>query len=150
MNDPERLRVVFDTNVVISALVFTDGRLAWRRAHWREQRSVPLVSQGTAAELKWVLGYRKFKLSPEYQIELLSDYLGYCEIIRVTGACPIQCRDVRDQLFLDLAQSGKADLLVTGDDDLLVLAGQTGFVIENPEEYRRGTGSREKRDHEER
>ena len=57
---------------------------------------------------------------------------------------------MKDQLFLDLAQSGKADILVTGDDDLLALAGQTVFVIETPEEYRRRTGSHERRDYEER
>lgn len=137
MTNLERLRVVFDTNTVISALAFTVGRLAWLRAHWRERRSVPLVSHGTAAELKWVLGYRKLKLSPECQIELLGDYLSYCEIVGVTEDCPIRCRDVKDQLFLDLAQSGKADLLVTGDDDLLALAGQMAFLIETPETYRR-------------
>jgi putative PIN family toxin of toxin-antitoxin system len=135
--DPGRLRVVFDTNTVISALAFTAGRLAWLRAHWRERRSVPLVSQGTAGELKWVLSYRKLKLSPDYQIELLSDYLPYCETVEVTEFCPVRCRDVKDQLFLDLAQSGKADLLMTGDEDLLVLAGQTAFLIETPEAYAR-------------
>lgn len=88
-------------------------------------------------ELKRVLGYRKLKLSPEYQIELLSDYLSFCEITEVTESCPVLCRNVKDQLFLDLAQSGRADLLVTGDDDLLALAKQTAFVIETPEEYRR-------------
>jgi predicted nucleic acid-binding protein len=36
-----------------------------------------------------------------------------------------------------LAQSGKADLLVTGDRDLLSLAGQTAFLIETPDAYRR-------------
>jgi len=87
--------------------------------------------------LKWVLSYRKLKLSAEDQIELLGDYLSYCEIIQVTEACHIQCRDVKDQPFLDLAQGGKADLLVTGDDDLLALAGQTSFLIETPEAYRR-------------
>jgi predicted nucleic acid-binding protein len=101
------------------------------------------VSQGPAAELKWALGCRKFKLSPDYQIELLGDYLSYCEIIGVTEDCPFRCRDVKDQLFLDLAQSGKADLLVTGDDDLLALAGQTAFLIEAPEDYARRFKSRE-------
>jgi putative PIN family toxin of toxin-antitoxin system len=97
---------------------------------------VPLVSQATAAELKWVLGYRKLKLSAEYQIELLGDYLSYCEIIQVTEVCPIRCRDAKDQIFLDLAQSGKADLLITGDNDLLALSEQTKFLIETPESYR--------------
>jgi putative PIN family toxin of toxin-antitoxin system len=131
-----RQRVVFDTNTVISALVFSGGRLDWLRAHWRERGSIPLVSSATAAELKWVLGYRKLKLSAEYQLELLGDYVSYCEAVEVTETCPIQCRDAKDQPFLDLAQSGNANLLVTGDTDLLALAGQTTFVIESPEDYR--------------
>jgi putative PIN family toxin of toxin-antitoxin system len=134
--DPGRLRVVFDTNVVIPALAFTVGRLAWLRAHWRERKSAPLVSQATAAELKWVLSYCKLNLNLDYQIELLSDYLSYCEITEVTQGCPIRCRDVKDQIFLDLAQSGNADILVSGDADLLALAGQTQFLIETPEAYK--------------
>jgi putative PIN family toxin of toxin-antitoxin system len=137
VTDPKRLRVVFDTNTVISALVFTSGRLAWLRAHWRERCSISLVSRATVAELKWVLGYRKLKLSAEYQIELLGDYVSYCETIEMTKFCPVQCRDTKDQPFLDLAQCGKADLLITGDQDLLSLSGQTAFMIETPEAYRR-------------
>jgi putative PIN family toxin of toxin-antitoxin system len=135
--DPKRLRVVFDTNTVISALVFTSGRLAWLRTHWREGRSNPLVSRATVEELKRVLGYPKFKLNTDYQLELLGDYLVYCETIEVRETCPLQCRNPKDQPFLDLAQSGKADVLVTGDEDLLALAGQTEFVIETPGNYRR-------------
>ncbi|HEY1207863.1 MAG TPA: putative toxin-antitoxin system toxin component, PIN family [Terracidiphilus sp.] len=135
MTDAKRQRVVFDTNTVISALVFTAGRLVWLREHWRERRSIALVSHVTVAELKRVLGYRKLKLSAEYQYELLSDYLSYCETIEVKEICPIQCRDAKDQPLLDLAQSGKADILVTGDRDLLALAGQTAFLIETPEAY---------------
>jgi putative PIN family toxin of toxin-antitoxin system len=135
--NPKRLRVVFDTNTVVSALVFTSGRLAWLRTHWREERSNPLVSRATVEELKRVLGYPKLKLSAEYQLELLGDYLIYCEATEVTETCPVQCRDAKDQPFLDLAQSGKAHVLVTGDQDLLALAGQTEFVIERPEDYRR-------------
>lgn len=89
------------------------------------------------AELQWVLGYRKLKLSDEYQIELLGDYLSYCERVEVAEVCPIKCRDLKDQPFLDLAHSGRADILVTGDRDLLTLAGETGFLIETPEAFRR-------------
>jgi putative PIN family toxin of toxin-antitoxin system len=136
VTDLKRQRVVFDTNTVISALVFTGGRLAWLRTHWREQRSISLVARATVAELKWVLGYRRLKLSAEYQFELLGDYLSYCETIEVKEICPVQCRDAKDQPFLDLAQSGRANILVTSDRDLLALAGQTAFVIESPEDYR--------------
>jgi putative PIN family toxin of toxin-antitoxin system len=129
-------RVVFDTNVVVSALMFPAGRLAWLRALWREGGVFPLISPATGRELIRVLGYSKFRLSEQYQIEALALYLPYCESLDPADKCPIVCRDAKDQLFLDLAQSGKADLLVTGDEDLLVLAGQTGFVIETPEAYR--------------
>ena len=129
--------VVFDTNTVISALVFTAGRLAWLRLHWREGDCVPLVSRATAHELIRVLAYPRLRLSAERSLELQGDYFPYCESIEPTERCPVSCRDAKDQPFLDLADCGNADLLVTGDDDLLALAGQTRFVIETPEAYRR-------------
>jgi putative PIN family toxin of toxin-antitoxin system len=139
-------RVVFDTNTVVSALLFTNGRLAWLRPHWRDGGCLPLISRATAAELTRVLGYPKFRLSPEDRIELLGDYLPFCQTVESVGKCPLVCRDANDQPFLDLAESGKADLLVTGDQDLLALAGQTAFLIETPEAYREGfSGGEHKR-----
>lgn len=44
-------RIVLDTNVVLSALVFRKGHLDALRDSWRAKRFVPLVSQTTAAEL---------------------------------------------------------------------------------------------------
>jgi putative PIN family toxin of toxin-antitoxin system len=130
-------RVVFDTTVAASALLFTNGRLAWLRQHWSERGCVPLISRATAAELTRVLGYPKFHLSPDERRELLAEYLPYCEVIEVTRRCKLVCRDAKDQPFLDLAQSGKADLLVSSDRDLLVLAGETRlFIIETPAAYR--------------
>lgn len=136
MSKPVGLRVVFDTNTVLSALVFTGGRLAWLRSHWSESYCVPLVSTATAAELKRVFAYPKFKLQPDRRLELLGDYLPYCETIEKVEPCPIECRDAKDQIFLDLAHSGHADILVSGDGDLLVLAGRAGFAIQSPEAYR--------------
>jgi putative PIN family toxin of toxin-antitoxin system len=130
-------RVVFDTTTVLSALLFRHGRLAWLRQHWREADCVPLISHATAAELVRVLGYPKFSLSTADRRELLAEYLPYCEVIEPKGRCAAVCRDANDQPFLDLAQSGRADFLVSGDQDLLALAGQTRFTIEGPEAYRR-------------
>jgi putative PIN family toxin of toxin-antitoxin system len=78
----------------------------------------------------------KFRLSREERRELLAEYLPYGEIIDVTERCTAVCRDVKDQPFLDLAQSGKAELLISGDHDLRALGGQTVFLIETPEAYR--------------
>jgi putative PIN family toxin of toxin-antitoxin system len=128
--------VVFDTTIVVSALVFANARLTWLRQHWREGDCVPLISHATAAELTRVFGYPKFHLSSDDRRELLAEYLPYCEVIEATRRCKLDCRDASDQPFLDLAQSGKADLLVSGDRGLLALAGETRFLIETPEAYR--------------
>ena len=129
-------RAVFDTNTVVSALLFPRGRLTWLRCHWRDGECVPLLSKATAAELHRVLCYPKFRLDPEVRLELIGEYLPYCEIVEVTQECPQICRDPYDQQFLDLAFCGNAEVLVTGDDDLLVLAASTPFRINSPEDYR--------------
>jgi len=118
------MRVLLDTNVVLSALVFAQGRLAPLRQAWQQGRCQPLVSTITTAELMRALRYPKFKLSAEEQEELLADYLPYCATVRMPAKLPKTplCRDPFDLPFLQLAIVGKADHLVTGDKDLLSLA----------------------------
>ena len=130
------MRVVFDTGTVVSALLFAHGRLAWLRAHWACGACTPLLSASTAAELTRVLAYPKFKLSADEQHELLGDYLPYGAVVARLRRCPILCRDPGDQPFLDLAHGGGATVLVSGDADLLSLAGQVAFDIESPAAYR--------------
>ena len=129
-------RVVFDTSTVASALLFQSGRLSWLRLHWRGGACQPLVSRATTLELTRVLEYPKFNLSLEERRELLGEYLPYCRIVEQVRKCPVLCRDTKDQPFLDLAHSAKAELLITSDRDLLVLAGQSLFRIVAPEAYR--------------
>ena len=108
MNSPPR--TVLDTNVVLSALVFSDGRLAELRRCWQDLRCVPLVSTTTVAELIRVLAYPKFKLGEEEQHELLADYLPWCVTVQVSDPPPVipHCRDPFDAPFLQLAQAGNA------------------------------------------
>ena len=68
-------RVVLDTNVVLSALLFRGGPTAQVRAAWMSARFVPLASAATAQELMRVLAYPKFKLTADEQHDLLADYL---------------------------------------------------------------------------
>ena len=121
-------RIVLDTNLVLSALVFTQGHLAPLRDAWQNAHCLPLVSKATTAELIRVLAYPKFNLTAEEQQELLADYLPYCTAVRIPEKPPKVpvCRDPFDVPFLQLALTGKADYLVTGDRDLLSLAG--GFA----------------------
>ncbi|MDW7712282.1 MAG: putative toxin-antitoxin system toxin component, PIN family [Deferrisomatales bacterium] len=119
-------RVVLDTNLVLSALVFSGGRVAELRRAWQQGASTPLVSRDTAAELVRVLAYPKFRLSREEQEVLLADYLPHADTVKIPARKPRvpPCRDPFDAPFLLLAVAGEADFLVTGDQDLLSLDGQ--------------------------
>lgn len=119
-------RVVLDTNVVLSALVFGGGQAGRLRLGWQRGAFVPLVSAPTAQELVRVLAYPKFRLSKSDQEELLADYLPHAQAVRIPQPPPTvpECRDVLDVPFLHLAVAGKAQVLVSGDKDLLVLSGE--------------------------
>ena len=130
-------RVVIDTNLVLSALVFAQGRLSPLRLAWQGAVCQPLASSITAKELIRVLAYPKFKLSAEDQQELLADYLPYCTSVRMPVKLPATplCRDQLDLPFLQLAITGKADYLVSGDQDLLSLAGQFTCPIISADQF---------------
>jgi predicted nucleic acid-binding protein len=72
------------------------------------------------------LAYSKFGLSQPEQDELLADYLPYAETVRIPHPPPTVpfCRDVFDLPFMHLAVVGKAQVLVTGDRDLLAIAAE--------------------------
>lgn len=130
----EALRVVLDTNTVLSALLFVQGRLVPLRAAWQSGALTPLLCAQTVEELLRVLAYPKFKLTPEDREELLADYLPFSEVVPPwQGTLDVpECRDAHDQVFLELAAAGAAQWLVTGDRDLLSLGGQVSFQIIEP------------------
>jgi uncharacterized protein len=133
--------VVLDTNLVLSALLFANGRVAPLRLAWQGGQCLPLTSKATATELMRVLAYPKFKLSADDREQLLADYLPYCRSVRMPPRMPArwpklpQCRDATDQMFLELAAVGEADFLVTGDKDLLALASQFKCPIMAPASF---------------
>ena len=117
-----RLRVVIDTNLVLSALIF-GGSTARLRLAWQSDRLIPLASKATITELIRVLAYPKFKLTKAEQEDLLADYLPFCDTVLLPEQLPVipECRDPFDEPFLILALVGNADYLVTSDRDLLCL-----------------------------
>jgi putative PIN family toxin of toxin-antitoxin system len=121
------LPVVLDSNVVLSALLFTGGGAARVRMGWQSGRFVPLASSATVQELVRVLAYPKFALGAAEQEELLADYVPWVQVVRVPDPPPAvpRCRDPFDRPFLHLAVAGKA--LVSGDRDLLALDGAAGL-----------------------
>ena len=109
----EPIRVVIDTNVVLSAIVFRAGRLAWMRYAFGSTLT-PIVSTETLAELVRVLAYAKFGLSIEQQKTALTFYMEHAEICAepCTRSKLPKCRDPKDEMFLRLAFAAKVDAIV--------------------------------------
>ena len=129
------LRVVCDTNVVVSALVFRAGRLGWLREAWAAGTVVPVVSKETLAELVRVLAYPKLRLEADETKNLLAQYMEHAEALGAarTAARLPPCRDEDDRAFLRLAYAARADALVTGDADLLAVAAESSVPILTPD-----------------
>ena len=129
-------RVVIDTNVLLSSLLFHAGTLSWLRMAWQTNRVCPLVSRETIDELIRALGYPKFDLTDGEQEDLLADFLPWCETVIVSNPPKVpQCRDPFDQPFLELALAAQADALVTGDKDLLAMAQTFAVPIPTPRAF---------------
>ena len=137
------MRVVLDTGVVLSSLLFPAGRLAWLPGQWKSGALTPLASRDTIRELMRALAYPKFSLSRDEATILLGEYLPWTRAVEIPDpdafALPA-CRDGADQKFLELAAAGDAEALITSDRDLLELAGRTGFAILTPARSRSRLG----------
>ncbi len=130
------MRVVFDTNTIVSALLFSKGRLSWLRGHWQGSQIHPLVSKETANEIIRVLSYPKFKLEKNEIQSLLADYLPFAETVVVKSKSTFpRCKDVNDQMFIDLALQENVEVLVSGDSDLLEM--DINLSIETPAQYQK-------------
>jgi putative PIN family toxin of toxin-antitoxin system len=76
-----------------------------------------------------VLGYPKFRLSPDEREALLADFMPWVQVVRIPDPPPTVpvCQDPFDAAFLHLVVAGRARALVSGDRDLLALAGVPGL-----------------------
>lgn len=126
------MRTVIDTSVAVSAVLMPRSipRLAVDLA---VARSVLLQSMATIEELDEVLRRPAFAkyVSEQARLEFLAALVNQSEIVPITERIA-ECRDSKDNKFLELAVSGKATYIVSGDDDLLVLNPFRGIAIMNP------------------
>jgi putative PIN family toxin of toxin-antitoxin system len=118
MNKP---RFVLDTNLIVSAALL--GQSVPRQAfELALSRGELLLSDAMQVELSAVLKRNKFNryVSLETRLRFLAGLLSLTTPVTVTEHINV-CRDPKDNKVLELAVSGKADCIVTGDGDLLVL-----------------------------
>jgi len=129
------LRCVLDTNVLVSALLVPGSKP--RRALDRAfQEGRVLLSFATLAELYDVLHRKQFRRYVEEELarSFLAALARDSEWIDVDVQVNA-CRDPRDNKFLEIALSGRATHLISGDADLLVLDPFQGIRILSPQEF---------------
>lgn len=131
------MRVVFDTNVVVSALMLL-GSPPRRAFDAARRHSQLLVSEATLEELDDVLRRPKLAgyVSEDQRLEFLAAYIRDAEDVYVAIRLQ-ECRDPKDDKFLELAIAGKATHIVSGDLDLLALSPFRGIVIVTPADFLR-------------
>lgn len=131
------VRVVLDTKVVVSALLFDHGHLAWLRDGWVTSRFLPLSATATAQEIVRVLAYPKFQLGTADIEVLLADYLPFVETVDIPARVAVpEPPDADDRMFLELAKAARAEFLVTGDRGLLGISSVGRCRILRPAEFR--------------
>jgi putative PIN family toxin of toxin-antitoxin system len=128
------MRVVVDTNVFISAAL-KEKTPPETAVHLAAANHVLLKSTLTERELFVTLGRpRLAPLIPPDFLDWLHELMTAAELVEITE--PIAaCRDPKDDKFLELAINGHADVLVTGDSDLLGLNPSRGIPIITPVKF---------------
>jgi putative PIN family toxin of toxin-antitoxin system len=126
---------VFDTNSLISALILSSSvsRLSLRKA---DEIGRLIFSRDTLIELNEVLIRSKFDkyVSLDERLEYIERLESRGEIIETTSIFT-DCRDIKDNKFLNLAFDGHASHIITGDKDLLILNLFYDIQIVSPSQF---------------
>lgn len=128
-------RLVLDTNVFISGFISTTsvpGRVVDHAVAFGQL----VATHQTLEELNTRLMAAKFDpfLSRSHRQTVLDRLVPLVEIVEAISLVRA-CRDLKDNMFLEAAVNGRADVLVSGDKDLLVLNPFAGIAILSPAEY---------------
>ncbi len=105
----------------MSAVLFEKGNEARILSYALKGQARLVSSLEILDEYREVLSRPKFKLVPMEILAAFQTVLSLSEIVLETRKARAECRDPGDQKFLDCATTAGANLLVTGDKDLLVL-----------------------------
>ena len=129
------MRLVFDTNIIISAMLFEDSKPS-KAFYIGIKQGVILFSSSTLSELEDVLWRRKFDqyISQEERFQFLTGLILNSTPLEIDKTIT-ECRDPKDNKFLELAVCGKADFIISGDEDLLVLNPFRNIQILTPDSF---------------
>ena len=126
------MKVCLDTNVLIAAFATRGLCTDVLRTVLAEHELI--LGQVIMDEFRRVLE-RKFKLPVDRILAAEAVFDGIDIIPKPKSAISIDIRDRADRWVLATAMAGAADVLVTGDDDLLSVAGKAPLLILNPRSF---------------
>ena len=120
-----KLRVTIDTNVFVSGIILERGFPYLILELWRENNFLIISTQGLLIEVEEVL--KRTKLTAKYHLTdkkintFVNLFKRKAKMITPIPHLPVAIRDPKDAKIITCALGGKADYLVTGDKDLLIL-----------------------------
>ncbi len=128
-------RFVIDTNTLVSSILIASS-IPDKAVKLIRNLGVILISVATIEELQKVMNRPKFDkyVEPEIRSEFIAQLTQQSELIEINESV-IACRDSKDDKFLEVAVNGKADYLITGDRDLLVLHPFRDIQIITPADF---------------
>jgi len=128
-------RVIADTNVLVSRFILPESISAQgiRRV---ELDSILLFSDATMMELADVMARSRFDryVSRENRERFVLELCSIVEFVPIIQTVR-ECRDPDDDKILELALNGRADVIITGDEDLLSLNPWRGIAIVSAAQY---------------
>jgi putative PIN family toxin of toxin-antitoxin system len=117
----DKLRFVIDTNILVSAVLIQSSvpDVAFKKA---KSIGIILLSEATFEELQEILNRSKFDkyISVSIRTQFLAKLKLEAEQIKIQQIIK-ECRDPKDDKFLEVAINGNATHIITGDKDLLEL-----------------------------
>lgn len=132
------MRVVIDANVIVSGLLIRTGRPAEVLGLWEAGAFELITSGALLAELRSVLSRpritRRFP-RPSFGLEFLDSLMETALVVGPTNALDVVPTDPSDNRVVEAAIGGKADIIVSGDSDLLTLGEYAGIPIVTPARF---------------
>jgi putative PIN family toxin of toxin-antitoxin system len=132
------LKAVVDTNVIISGAIKPQGTVGAVLQRLRRRDYTLLISRKTLDEVVAVLHRprlrRKYQLSDRIVRATLRLIVLRSELVEPDVQIAL-CRDPHDDIFFEVAVSGKADVIVSGDNDLLTMTAYAGIPIVAPSQF---------------
>lgn len=129
-----RLRAVLDTNVLVSGLAYPQSIPGRILAAWRQGGIAVVLSRFILDEMMRVLPkLKRIKMSAAEIRNLADSFMFMAEVVEPVAEADEELRDTADQLVLGTLRAANGDYLITGDKDLLALAGR--YPIVTPAEF---------------